>query len=93
MIIGRLFCERCGKDCTDLYGFALMVRGTVRNQKTQEALAEVKKVFGKEEFVWCWSCTAKAFGAMALEQLKTHTEKESETQQAVIETKKSKNKD
>jgi len=64
MIIGRLICDGCGKDCTDLYGFALMVRGTVRNQRQQEALAEVKKQFGKEEFVWCWSCTAKAFGVM-----------------------------
>lgn len=62
MIIGRLFCEKCGKDCTDLYGFALMTRGTIRNQRTQQELAEAKKLLGKEEFVWCWTCTAKAFG-------------------------------
>lgn len=70
MIIGRLLCEKCGKDCTNLYGFALMTRGTIRNQQTQRELEEIKKEFGKSEFVWCWSCTAKAFG------IKTIAEKE-----------------
>ena len=74
MIIGRLFCEKCGKDVTDLYGFALMVRGTIRNQRTQAELAEVKKKYGKEEFVFCWGCTAEAFGVKPLPQ------KESEAQ-------------
>lgn len=76
MIIGRIFCERCGKDCTDLYGFALMVRGTIRNKRTQDELAEVKKQFGKEEFVWCWGCTAKAFGATSLNDKTEQIEKE-----------------
>ncbi len=62
MIIGRLYCEKCGKDCTNLYGFALMTRGTIRDQRIQKELEEVKKELGKEEFVWCWTCTAKMFG-------------------------------
>lgn len=66
MIIGRLICEKCGRDCTSLYGFALMSRGTIRNRQTREALDAVKKRFGKEEFVWCWECTAEAFGARPL---------------------------
>lgn len=71
MIIGRLYCAKCGKDCTDLYGFALMVRGTIRNKKTQEELIEVKKLYGKEEFVFCWGCTAEAFGVKPLPQTQT----------------------
>jgi hypothetical protein len=66
MIIGKLTCESCGCDCTSLYGYALAVRGTIRNQQTQTELAKVKKEFGKEDFYWCWSCTAKAFGAKPL---------------------------
>jgi hypothetical protein len=79
MIIGRLFCDKCGKDCTDLYGFALMTRGTIKNQKTSEELERVKKEFGKSEFVWCWSCTAKAFGSIPVIQ--------EPVQQATIEVK------
>ncbi len=83
MIIGRLFCEKCGRDCTDLYGFALMTRGTVKNQKTLEELDRVKKEFGKSEFVWCWSCTAKAFGSIPLP-----TEQPPQAQEAVINSNK-----
>jgi len=72
MIIGQLICDRCGKNCTALYGFALMVRGTIRGKQQQEAMAEVQKEFGKSEFCFCWPCTAKVFGA------KTLAEKEAE---------------
>jgi hypothetical protein len=67
MIIGKLNCENCGCDVTNLYGYALAVRGTIRSQSTNAELAKVKKEFGKENFYWCWSCTAKAFGAKPLE--------------------------
>lgn len=70
MIIGKLVCEKCGCDCTNLYGFALMTRGTIRNQQTQSELQKVKEEFGKSEFVWCWPCTAEAFGAKRLPKQK-----------------------
>lgn len=70
MIIGRLICEKCGVDCTALYGFALMTRGTIRDQRTQKELDEVKKVFGKNEFVWCWGCTVEAFGVKPVAERK-----------------------
>jgi hypothetical protein len=66
MIIGKLSCEKCGRDCTNLYGYALAVRGTVRSQATQVELAEVKKKYGKDSFYFCWMCTAEAFGAKPL---------------------------
>ena len=66
MIIGQLICEGCGKDCTRLYGFALMTRGAIRDNQQQKELDKAKEEFGKAEFVWCWSCTAKAFGAKTL---------------------------
>lgn len=78
MIIGRLVCDKCGQDCTALYGFALMVRGTIRGKQQQEAMAEVQKEFGKNEFIFCWSCTAKTFGA------KTLAEKEAEAKAAEV---------
>jgi hypothetical protein len=67
MIIGRIFCDKCGKDCTDLYGFALMTRGSIRNKNQQNELAEAKKKYGKDEFCFCWGCTAEAFGVKPLE--------------------------
>lgn len=70
MIIGQIICEKCGKDCTNLYGYALAVRGTIRSQKTQQELAEVKKKFGKEEFYFCWGCTAEVFGVKPLTEQK-----------------------
>jgi hypothetical protein len=90
MIIGKLTCEVCGCDCTNLYGFALATRGTIRNQGTQTELAKVKKEFGKEDFYFCWSCVAKAFGAKPLpikepEQPKTKTTDSAQT--FVIESK------
>ncbi|MCJ7828723.1 MAG: hypothetical protein MUP81_03160 [Dehalococcoidia bacterium] len=82
MMIGQLICENCGKNCNKLWGFMLGVRGQIRDQQQQKELAEVKKEFGKEEFVWCWSCTAKMFGAKTLAQKEAEAlaQKETETQ-------------
>ena len=66
MIIGRMLCDICGKDCTRLWGFILGTRGIVRDKQQQEILGDAKKEFGKSEFVFCWSCTAKAFGVKTL---------------------------
>jgi hypothetical protein len=81
MIIGKLICEKCGCDCSNLYGYALATRGTVRNKQTQDELDKVKKEFGKCEFYFCWSCTAKAFGVKPLEP-------EPKQQEAVIDANK-----
>jgi hypothetical protein len=91
MIIGQIICDKCGRDCTALYGYALAVRGQVRSQKTQQELAEVKKKYGKEDFYFCWGCTAEVFGIKPLvpakepEQPKTVTVDTAQT--FVIESK------
>jgi hypothetical protein len=86
MIIGKLNCENCGCDVTNLYGYALAVRGTIRSQATQAELVKVKKEFGKENFYWCWSCTAKAFGAKPLETKEPETITKDSAQTVVIES-------
>jgi hypothetical protein len=89
MIIGRIFCDKCGKDCTDLYGFALMTRGSVRNKNQQNELMETKKKYGKDEFCWCWGCTAEAFGVKPLPTVpeKQQTVTVDSAQTVVIESK------
>jgi hypothetical protein len=86
MIIGRIFCDKCGKDCTDLYGFALMTRGSVRNKNQQNELMETKKKYGKDEFCWCWGCTAEAFGVKPLPVKEPETITKDSAQTVVIES-------
>jgi hypothetical protein len=86
MIIGKIYCEKCGEDCTSLYGYALAVRGVIRNQATQAELAKVKKKFGKEEFYFCWGCTAEVFGVKPIEQ-KQETQTADSAQTFTIESK------
>lgn len=65
MIIGRYVCSTCGCDCTSLYGFAMQKRSSLTRSQLEE-FDRVLKEFGQSEFVFCWSCTAKAFGAKTL---------------------------
>lgn len=67
MIVGKFVCSACGKDCTALYGFIMQKRTTLTGAQIQ-AVNEVQREFGKDEFVFCWSCVAKAFGAKTLAQ-------------------------
>ncbi len=67
MIIGKLLCKKCGNDCTGLYGFALMTRGSI-SPFAQRELEAVKKKFGESEWVFCWGCTAEFFGVKPLEE-------------------------
>ena len=66
---GAKICDSCGADCTRLYGFAMEVRKNMMQDR--QVMMEVDKVdeaFGQHDFLFCWSCTAKAFGAKTLEQ-------------------------
>jgi hypothetical protein len=71
MIVGKFICSACGRDCTHLYGFIMQKRTTLTRMQAED-FSNVDKEFGKSDFVFCWSCTAKAFGA------KTLAEKEAE---------------
>ncbi len=70
MIVGKLICAKCGKDCSKLWGFMLGVRGVIRDRMMQQELDKVKEEFGEQEFVICWGCTAKAFGIKTLAEKK-----------------------
>jgi hypothetical protein len=70
--VGKMICDRCGADCTPpngLYGFLMQKRPTLTKPQFQ-AFQEIEKEFGKSEFVFCWRCTALAFGAKPLEKEK-----------------------
>lgn len=78
MIIGKLTCSACGKDCTPprhLWGFKMWIQGSVHPGQQQD-LEEVEKEFGQKEFIFCWACTAKAFGAKPLEKEKPKKEED-----------------
>ncbi len=65
MIIGRFVCSACGRDCTPLYGYIMQKRSTLTRQQIEE-FDRVQKEYGQSEFVFCWGCTAKAFGVKTL---------------------------
>jgi hypothetical protein len=67
--VGKMICDKCGADCTPpngLYGFLMQKRLTLSKPQFQ-AFQEIEKEFGKAEFVFCWRCTALAFGAKPIE--------------------------
>ena len=66
---GAKICDGCGDDCTRLYGFAMEVRkNMMQDMQVMKEVDKVDEEFGQHDFVFCWSCTAKAFGAKTLEE-------------------------
>ena len=66
---GAKICDGCGYDCTRLYGFAMEVRkNMMQDLQVMKEVDKIKDEFGQHDFVFCWSCTAKGFGAKTLEE-------------------------
>ena len=60
---GVKICDSCGSDCTRLYGFVMEVRKNMsQDARVMKKVDEIDKEFGQHDFLFCWSCTAKAFG-------------------------------
>lgn len=66
---GAKICDGCGKDCTHLYGMVMEVRkDMMQNARVKVVYEKIDEIFGQHDFIFCWECTAKAFGAMTLAQ-------------------------
>ena len=80
MIVGKYICANCGKDCTPpahLWGFGLMIRGTL-NPSQQKEIEALKVQYGQGEFIFCWECAARAMGAKTLAEKERLGEKPKE---------------
>lgn len=66
---GVKICDGCGCDCTRLYGFVMEIRKNMMSDgRVKEKVDEIVKKFGQSDFIFCWDCTASAFGAMTIKQ-------------------------
>jgi hypothetical protein len=67
--IGRLLCEKCGNDCTNLYGSKLEIRGSVigNSANMQKEIMLVDARYGKHNFYLCWGCAAELMGAKRID--------------------------
>ena len=64
---GRIICDSCGRDCTRLYGMRFdQNRNMSTDREVQKEFKRIEEIFGKREFVFCWECSVKAFGAKPL---------------------------
>ena len=78
---GKKACDACGNECTNLPGFEMRVLPNMMGDERVKAAADkIKKEFGIHDFTFCWSCTAKAFGAKSkLKGLGKQDEEKTET--------------
>lgn len=68
--IGRLICDKCGRDCTNLWGLILQRQGRMIPREAQERLSEIHQKYGQSDFAFCWECTAEVMGAKTIEEKK-----------------------
>lgn len=61
---GRIICDSCGRDCTRLYGMRFDARKNISfDSEIQDEFRRIDEIFGKHEFIFCWECSIRAFGA------------------------------
>jgi len=67
---GKIVCDRCGDDCTKLYGFAMTVDRVAHthNEQIKEIVSRVDRKYGKHDFIICWDCTIEMMGVLSLAQ-------------------------
>ena len=66
---GKKACDACGNECTNLPGFEMRVLPNMMGDERVKAAADkIKTEFGIHDFTFCWSCTAKAFGAKVIKE-------------------------
>ena len=65
---GRIICNKCNEDCTNLYGFSMSVDRVAhtQNEKIKEIITKIDKKYGKHDFIICWDCTIAMMGIETL---------------------------
>ena len=61
---GNVFCDKCGNDCTALYGFAMSVDRVAHthSDKIKDIVKKVDDKYGQHDFIICWDCTIEMMG-------------------------------
>ena len=66
---GEKYCSACGRKCTKLYGFVMQVRKDLMlDQGVKDEYDRVMEKYGQADFLFCWDCTAQAFGIQTMKE-------------------------